>query len=122
MGRPPLPAAQPEELDQAGLQAPRRAPTTSSFRTRRSITTASKDWRALLFPPFAPVLFVLAALPAALLLGYLWSANAGYIAMLTMASYFLMYEGLHTLVAPGAPDPGSPAAGQHGAPHACAAS
>ena len=56
-----------------------------------------KEWRALLFPPFAPVLFVLAALPASLLLGTLWSANAGYIAMLTMASYFLMYEGLHTL-------------------------
>lgn len=56
-----------------------------------------QDWRALLFPPFAPVLFVLAALPPALLLGALWTANAGYIAMLTMAAYFLMYEGLHTL-------------------------
>jgi len=56
-----------------------------------------RDWRALLFPPFAPVLFVVAALPAALLLGSLWSANAGYIAMLTMAAYFLLYEGLHTL-------------------------
>lgn len=56
-----------------------------------------RDWRALLFPPFAPVLFVLAALPPALLLGAVWTANAGYIAMLTMASYFLMYEGLHTL-------------------------
>jgi sterol desaturase/sphingolipid hydroxylase (fatty acid hydroxylase superfamily) len=56
-----------------------------------------RDWRALLFPPFAPVLFVLAALPPALLLGVLWTTNAGYIAMLTMAAYFLMYEGLHTL-------------------------
>lgn len=56
-----------------------------------------RDWRALLFPPFAPVLFVLAALPPALLLGALWTPNAGYIAMLTMAAYFLMYEGLHTL-------------------------
>ncbi|WP_350608782.1 hypothetical protein, partial [Pseudoalteromonas sp. MER144-MNA-CIBAN-0113] len=56
-----------------------------------------QDWRALLFPPFAPVLFVMAALPLALLLGTLWTANAGYIAMLTMAAYFLMYEGLHTL-------------------------
>ena len=49
-----------------------------------------------LFPPFAPVMFVLAALPPALLVGWLWSANAGYIAMLTMAGYFLMYEALHT--------------------------
>lgn len=56
-----------------------------------------QDWRALLFPPFAPVLFVLAALPPALVLGTLWTPNAGYIAMLTMAAYFLMYEGLHTL-------------------------
>lgn len=56
-----------------------------------------KEWRALLFPPFAPVLFVLAALPPALLISQAWSVNAGYIAMLTMASYFLMYEGLHTL-------------------------
>lgn len=56
-----------------------------------------RDWRALLFPPFAPILFVLAALPAALVLGWLWTPNAGYIAMLTMAAYYLMYEGLHTL-------------------------
>jgi hypothetical protein len=56
-----------------------------------------KEWRALLFPPFAPVMFVLAAVPPALLIGALWSANAGYIAMVTMAGYFLMYEGLHTL-------------------------
>ncbi len=56
-----------------------------------------RDWRALLFPPFAPILFVLSALPFALLLGLLWSANAGYIVMVTMAGYYLMYEGLHTL-------------------------
>lgn len=55
-----------------------------------------KEWRALLFPPFAPVLFVGAALPPAILVGALWTANAGYIAMITMASYFLLYEGLHT--------------------------
>lgn len=42
-------------------------------------------------------MFVLAALPPALLIGYFWSANAGYIAMMTMAGYFLMYEALHTL-------------------------
>ncbi len=56
-----------------------------------------RDWRALLFPPFAPVLFVAAAVPPALLLGALWTPNAGYIAMVVMASYYLMYEGLHTL-------------------------
>lgn len=55
-----------------------------------------KDWRALLFPPFAPVLFVLSALPIALVVGNFWSANAGYISMITMAGYFLMYEAMHT--------------------------
>jgi hypothetical protein len=55
-----------------------------------------KEWRALLFPPFAPIAFLLAAAPAALVLWAVWSANAGLIVMLTMAAYFLMYEGLHT--------------------------
>lgn len=55
-----------------------------------------KEWRALLFPPFAPVAFLLAAAPAALFLWAVWSANAGLIVMLTMAGYFMMYEGLHT--------------------------
>ena len=56
-----------------------------------------RHWRALLFPPFAPVAFVLAAVPFALVIGFVFSRNAGYIALLTMAAYFLMYEGLHTL-------------------------
>lgn len=56
-----------------------------------------KDWRALLFPPFAPVMFVLSAVPVALILGAVWSANAGYMVVIFMASYYLMYEGLHTL-------------------------
>jgi hypothetical protein len=55
-----------------------------------------KEWRALLFPPFAPVMFLLAAAPAALILWAVWSANAGLIVMFTMAAYFIMYEGLHT--------------------------
>ncbi|MFB4202313.1 hypothetical protein KBTX_02435 [wastewater metagenome] len=56
-----------------------------------------RDWRALLFPPFAPVMFVLSAVPLALVIDALWSANAAYIAVITMAGYYLMYEGLHTL-------------------------
>ncbi|MCY0852768.1 MULTISPECIES: sterol desaturase family protein [unclassified Cupriavidus] len=56
-----------------------------------------KHWRALLFPPFAPVAFVLAAVPFALVIGVVFSKNAGYIALMTMAAYYLMYEGLHTL-------------------------
>lgn len=59
--------------------------------------SGQQDWRALLFPPFAPVLFVFTALPFALLAGFLWAADAGYIVMGTMAAYYIMYEGLHTL-------------------------
>lgn len=76
----------------------RHVSTHHQFFSHRTLEyNGQKEWRALLFPPFAPVLFVFAALPPALVVGMLWSANAGYIAMLTMASYFLMYEGLHTL-------------------------
>jgi hypothetical protein len=68
------------------------------FFTHHDLTyRGHKEWRALLFPPFAPLGFVLAALPPALLLGLLISANAGYITVFTMAAYYLMYEGLHTL-------------------------
>jgi hypothetical protein len=56
-----------------------------------------REWRALLFPPFAPIAFLLVAIPPALIIAALWSANAGYIIMLGMAGYYLMYEGLHTL-------------------------
>jgi hypothetical protein len=56
-----------------------------------------KEWRALLFPPFAPVAFVLASVPFALVIGIVFSRNSGFIALLTMAAYYLMYEGLHTL-------------------------
>lgn len=76
----------------------RHVGTHHQFFSHRTLSyKGHRDWRALLFPPFAPVLFVVAALPPALLLGALWSANAGYIAMVTMATYYLMYEGLHTL-------------------------
>lgn len=68
------------------------------FFTHRTLQVdTQKDWRALLFPPFAPVLFVFSALPAALLVAFLWSANAGYVVMVTMAGYFLMYEALHAM-------------------------
>jgi len=55
------------------------------------------EWRALLFPPFAPIGFILVSIPPALLLGALVSRNVGYIVVLTMAGYYLLYEGLHTL-------------------------
>lgn len=76
----------------------RHVGTHHQFFTRHDLTyKGHKDWRALLFPPFAPVAFVLAAVPPALVLALVWSKNAGYITVLTMAAYYLMYEGLHTL-------------------------
>lgn len=56
-----------------------------------------KHWRALLFPPFAPIGFVLSAVPPAIVAGLLISANAGYIIVISMAGYYLLYEALHTL-------------------------
>lgn len=68
------------------------------FFTHHDLTYhGQRDWRALLFPPFAPVGFVLAAVPPAVVVGALISANAAYIVVLTMAAYYLLYEGLHTL-------------------------
>jgi hypothetical protein len=56
-----------------------------------------KEWRALLFPPFAPLAFILLSLPFAFIAAWLISANAGYIVVITMTAYYLLYEGLHTL-------------------------
>lgn len=56
-----------------------------------------KEWRALLFPPFAPLAFILLSLPFAFLATWLISSNAGYIVVITMTAYYLLYEGLHTL-------------------------
>jgi hypothetical protein len=56
-----------------------------------------KEWRALLFPPFAPLAFILLSLPFAFLAAWLISSNAGYIVVITMTAYYLLYEGLHTL-------------------------
>lgn len=75
----------------------RHAGVHHQFFTDRNLSyRGHREWRALLFPPFAPVAFLLAAAPAALVLWAVWSANAGLIVMLTMAGYFIMYEGLHT--------------------------
>lgn len=76
----------------------RHVGTHHQFFTHKDLSyKGHKDWRALLFPPFAPVLFVLSAVPVALLIGGLWSANAAFIMVLAMAVYYLLYEGLHTL-------------------------
>lgn len=76
----------------------RHCGTHHQFFTNHDLTyKGQKEWRALLFPPFAPILFILVSVPPALVLAAVWSANAGYIAVMTMALYFVMYEALHTL-------------------------
>ena len=76
----------------------RHCATHHQFFTDADLTyDGQKDWRALLFPPFAPVGFILVSIPPALVLGWLWSATAGYLIVAQMAGYYLMYEGLHTL-------------------------
>lgn len=80
-----------------GMVYKRHAGVHHQFFTDHDLSYKShKEWRALLFPPFAPVAFLLAAAPAALVLWAIWSTNAALIVMLTMAGYFPMYEGLHT--------------------------
>lgn len=68
------------------------------FFTNHDLTYhGQKHWRALLFPPFASIGFILVSIPPALFVAAVWSANAGFIMVGTMAAYYLMYEGLHTL-------------------------
>jgi len=55
----------------------------------------NREWRIVLFPPYALIVFMVMTLPAALVLGYLWSANAGYMLMMLTPIYYLNYETFH---------------------------
>ena len=75
----------------------RHAGVHHHFFTHHDMTFKGADeWRALLFPPYAPIAFILASVPPALVVGALWSANAAYIMVGMMAANYLLYEGLHT--------------------------
>jgi hypothetical protein len=54
-----------------------------------------KDWRVTFFPPYAMVVFILMSAPAGLLLGYLISANVGWLVMCTTTGVYLTYEFMH---------------------------
>ncbi len=56
---------------------------------------SNREWRIVLFPPYALLVFMLLTLPAAIVLGYLWSANAGYVLMMLTPIYYLNYETFH---------------------------
>ena len=54
-----------------------------------------KDWRVTFFPPYALVTFVLMSIPGALAVGYVVSANAGWLLMCTTTGVYLTYEFMH---------------------------
>ena len=54
-----------------------------------------KDWRVTFFPPYALVIFILISIPGSLILGYLISANVGWLVMCSTTSTFLIYEFMH---------------------------
>ena len=56
-----------------------------------------KEWLAQLFPPYAVVGFIVISIPPALIVAYLWSANAGYVIVGMAAANYLVYEFLHTV-------------------------
>ena len=55
----------------------------------------SRDFRITFFPPYALITFIAMSVPPALVLGWLWSANAGYLLMCTTVGMYLNYELFH---------------------------
>jgi len=59
---------------------------------------SSRDFKAVLFPPMLICFFMLFfALPAGLLVNWLFSSNISFLFVITAFSYFACYEILHTI-------------------------
>lgn len=54
-----------------------------------------KDWRVTVFPPFALVTFIMMSIPPALVVGFVLSANAGWLLLCTTTGMYLLYEFMH---------------------------
>jgi len=54
-----------------------------------------RDFRITLFPPYLLAVFMCITAPPALIVGLLWSANAGWLVMATTTGYYLVYEMIH---------------------------
>ncbi len=54
-----------------------------------------KDWRVTFFPPFALAVFILMSIPPSAVMGYLVSANVGWLIMCTTTGMYLTYEFMH---------------------------
>lgn len=81
-----------------GLRAiyQRHTLTHHQFFTDREMRFANhRDWRVTFFPPFALVVFILMSIPAAVFLGWLISANVGWLVMCTTTGMYLTYEFMH---------------------------
>ena len=82
----------------AGLRAIYRRHTLMhhQFFTVDEITfDGTRDWRVTFFPPYALVVFILMSVPPALVLGYVISANVGWLLICTTTSLYLIYECFH---------------------------
>ncbi|MGA6929728.1 MAG: sterol desaturase family protein [Pseudolabrys sp.] len=54
-----------------------------------------KDWRVTVFPPYALVVFILMSLPAAAVIGTIFSPNVGWLFMSVTTGMYLIYEFMH---------------------------
>ncbi|MCY3567738.1 MAG: sterol desaturase family protein [Chloroflexi bacterium] len=53
------------------------------------------DWRVTFFPPFALVTFICMSIPIALVAGWLFTPNVGWLVITTTTSMYLIYEFMH---------------------------
>ena len=53
------------------------------------------DWRVTFFPPFALVTFICMSVPFALIAGWLFSPNTGWLLISTTTTMYLVYEFMH---------------------------
>lgn len=65
------------------------------FTHKEMVFDSRRDYKAVLFPPVLIVFFVVLGLPFWLLINFLFSANAAWLAIATGIAYFLNYEWLH---------------------------
>jgi hypothetical protein len=56
---------------------------------------STRDFRITFFPPYALITFMAMSVPPALVLGVLWSPNAGWLLMCTTVGIYLNYELFH---------------------------
>ena len=53
------------------------------------------DWRVTFFPPYALIVFTLMSIPGVIILTWFFSANAGWLFIITTTSMYLIYETMH---------------------------